>query len=65
MIKGKRQCLGETLARDTLFIFLTGLIQNFSFELDPSDKDIDPFQLKPLFVVSPDPYKVIMRKRVA
>merc|ERR1712058_182812 len=28
---GKRQCLGETLAKTELFLFFTGLVQQFSF----------------------------------
>ncbi|CAG7731169.1 unnamed protein product, partial [Allacma fusca] len=38
---GKRYCLGETLARDTLFLFLATLLQNLSFALDPAGGDID------------------------
>jgi hypothetical protein len=57
--------LGETLARDSLFIFLSGLLQHFSFELDDSSKSYDFMtQMKPNFVVSPDPFKIILHPRL-
>uniref|UniRef100_A0A8C8S4I4 Uncharacterized protein n=1 Tax=Pelusios castaneus TaxID=367368 RepID=A0A8C8S4I4_9SAUR len=41
---GKRYCFGEMLARMELFLFLTSILQNFSFRspLDPKDIDISP-----------------------
>lgn len=43
---GKHRCLGETLARANLFLFITTLLQNFSFLVPegsplPSEKLID------------------------
>jgi cytochrome P450 len=32
---GKRACLGETLARVTLFLVLTSVVQRFEFSFDP------------------------------
>lgn len=33
---GKRVCLGETLARQEIFLFFTGLMRAFNVEADPS-----------------------------
>ena len=33
---GRRQCLGESLARQELFLFLVGLLQHFLIVPDPS-----------------------------
>lgn len=54
---GKRVCLGESLARMELFLILSALLINFSFE--PVDKKNMP-SLKPRFgvTVSPVPFKV-------
>jgi len=32
---GKRKCLGESLASDNVFLFLTSLFQRFNFTADP------------------------------
>ncbi|XP_067412722.1 cytochrome P450 2A13-like [Emydura macquarii macquarii] len=41
---GKRYCFGEVLAVMELFLFLTSILQNFSFRspVDPKDIDISP-----------------------
>lgn len=43
---GKRRCMGEMMARSSLFLFVTTLMQNFNFLVPhghpiPSDKPID------------------------
>ncbi|XP_037048891.1 cytochrome P450 2J6-like [Bradysia coprophila] len=60
---GKRICLGETMARDSLFYFLCGLLQSFTFELDPSSASVDIDTPKPNFVKAPHNFKIIMSSR--
>lgn len=60
---GKRICLGETMARDSLFYFLCGLLQSFTFDLDPSSASVDIDTPKPNFIKSPHNFKIIMSSR--
>jgi len=57
---GRRQCVGETLARDTLFLFITNVFQRFSMKFDPSHKE-PTLDSEPGFVRAPYPYSVIMK----
>ena len=38
---GKRICLGESIARNELFLFFTSILQNFSVASPVASKDID------------------------
>ncbi len=60
---GKRYCLGQNLAQHELFLFLTGLLQKFSFRThleDPSMVDINP--IVGFMHQCPD-FRVIMSER--
>lgn len=35
LIKGRRKCLGETLAHMELYVFSSAILQNFHIELPP------------------------------
>ncbi|CAL8110894.1 unnamed protein product [Orchesella dallaii] len=61
---GKRQCLGEPLARDTLFIVLTSLFQKFNVisELDGTTPD---FTSATGILNGPKPFRIIMKRRTA
>lgn len=59
---GRRQCAGESLARDSVFLYITNLFQKFTVTLDP--KYPDPgFEADIGFLRSPLPFWVIMKER--
>ncbi|XP_031550021.1 steroid 17-alpha-hydroxylase/17,20 lyase-like [Actinia tenebrosa] len=59
---GPRACLGESLAKTELFLFLSRLLYEFKFENPP---DVPPPDMEGTFgvVQSPKPYKVVVKKR--
>jgi cytochrome P450 len=61
---GRRQCLGEALARDSLFLFSTNLFQRFTIEFDKNGPD-HGFESIISFILSPKPFSVILKDRLA
>jgi len=60
---GRRQCLGETLARDSLFLFSTNIFQRFWIEFDKNGPD-HGFESKISFILSPKPFNVVLTDRL-
>lgn len=59
---GRRQCVGETLARDTVFLYLTNLFQRFTFSFDPDSPEPT---LEERSNFTPHPYSVIVKDRLS
>ncbi|KAH9489487.1 Cytochrome P450 2C3 [Bulinus truncatus] len=60
---GRRACLGESLAKTELFLYLANMVQTFEFlPVDPDHPP--PVKYKFGITVSPDPYKVRAVKRL-
>lgn len=66
--RGVRKCIGATLARDTLFLFLSSIFQQFHINCDPETKDKN---MKPYFepdigyFLVPKPFKIILLSRTS
>ena len=59
---GKRVCIGEQIAKDSFFLFLTAIMQKFSIKFDPnSDVPTDEIP-NPLFRLAPK-FNVIVTDR--
>lgn len=59
---GKRVCIAENLAQVEFFMFLTGILQNFVLTESP-DYPLPGFKPKSTFILSPQPYKLILHER--
>lgn len=62
MILGKRKCLGESVAKSTIFLFLANLLAKFTFEMDKKD---DPPSVLPVggLTIGPQPFNAIVSPR--
>ncbi|ODN00935.1 Methyl farnesoate epoxidase [Orchesella cincta] len=58
---GRRQCVGESLARNTIFLFLANIFRSFTISFDPSapEPSLDPVGL----ILTPQPFSVVMKER--
>ena len=59
---GKRRCLGETLAKSELFLFFTGIVQQFSL-LPEIRGELPTEDSRNGITVLPKPFKVILKPR--
>ncbi|MEE6520419.1 hypothetical protein FKM82_018280 [Ascaphus truei] len=60
---GKRVCLGESLARMEMFLFLTTILQNFNITATVDPKDLDISAQMVGFSNVPRPYKIRVTPR--
>lgn len=60
---GRRVCMGESLARDSLFIFMTTLVKNIRFENPVNHPKPDPGNYTDGFTIIPHPFYVNMKRR--
>ena len=59
---GKRMCLGEVLARSTVYLFFTSLLQEFTFSLPEGEPKPSTIPLSG-FTIAPQPFRVKVTKR--
>jgi cytochrome P450 len=60
---GKRVCLGEVLARNTVFLFFTTLLQEFSFSVPEDDPTPQTVPLSGM-IMAPQPFRIKICKRM-
>jgi methyl farnesoate epoxidase/farnesoate epoxidase len=61
---GKRQCLGESLARDTLFLFITYIFQTFKVKLHLPNGEKPNYEPTLALLLSPQKFHVILENRL-
>ncbi|KAL7632918.1 UNVERIFIED_CONTAM: hypothetical protein RMT77_016745 [Armadillidium vulgare] len=60
---GRRNCVGESLARMELFFLIVGMLQTFSFEAPEGvELNTEPDKNRTIFL-NPYPFKIIMTVR--
>jgi len=60
---GRRVCLGETLAKNRLFLFTTSLLQRYHFRSDGTPPPLDPEAFTLGIVLHPERFKVKATRR--
>lgn len=61
--EGKRKCIGETLSKNTLFIFITSIFQQFNVQLDLPEGAVPDFESRESLLLNPKPFKIIVQLR--
>ncbi|XP_047115409.1 probable cytochrome P450 303a1 [Schistocerca piceifrons] len=59
---GKHRCMGETLAKSNVFIFMSSLLQNFNFEVPPNQVPPSTDAIDGV-TPSPRPYSALVKLR--
>ena len=58
---GKRKCMGESLAKDTLFVFVASLLQRLKFDAPTTHPLPDPENFTDGFALMPKPFYVSIK----
>ena len=59
---GKRVCVAESMARESFFLFFTGLLKKYKFEVPPVTTSPSPDPMV-MFTLRPRPYDVLITPR--
>jgi len=59
---GKRVCLGEFVAKPELHLLFAGLLQRYTWELEPEKKLDEP--VATFFVTKVPEHKLVIRRRI-
>ena len=59
---GRRMCIGEQIAKDNLFLFLTGIMQKFNVAFDPNSEVPTKLSKSILFINAPLFYAVVKKR---
>jgi cytochrome P450 len=57
---GYRQCLGEVVAKNAIFLYTTNVFQKFTVEFDEKSED-NGFEPQFSFIMYPKPYNVVFK----
>ena len=60
---GKRNCIGESLAWDTMFLVVANLFQRFTFQLAQKKAGVSLDHQKSGMIMSPEEYFVCLSQR--
>ncbi|XP_021960494.2 cytochrome P450 18a1 [Folsomia candida] len=60
---GRRVCIGESFARDSIFLFVTNLFQRFSIAIDKNGPD-NGFATETGFALVPKPFHILLKDRL-
>lgn len=58
---GNRRCLGEQLAKESVYTFFVGILNEFTLLPTGNDADKPSLNLLPGIFISPRPYKIVFR----
>jgi cytochrome P450 len=60
---GKRVCIGEPMARFTIFVYFTALLQKYTFSVVPGKRTPSPLDPLAGVTLSPKPYSALIKQR--
>ena len=61
---GKRQCLAETLGRESFFVYLTTFLRKYNLSLPPGTTRKPSPDSKPNMTLRPEPFEIMMTKQI-